>query len=77
MSANIKVLLTTEGTYPFHQGGVSTWCDILVKELKSVDYVIYSVLTNPFVTQKFSLLESTTLIKMPLWGTEEPSEHLS
>lgn len=76
MGGNIKVLLTTEGTYPFHQGGVSTWCDILVKELKSVDYVIYSILMDPFVTQKFSLPESTTLIKMPLWGTEEPSEHL-
>ncbi len=76
MGGNIKVLLTTEGTYPFHQGGVSTWCDILVKELKSVDYVIYSILMDPFVTQKFTLPETTTLIKMPLWGTEEPSEHL-
>jgi glycosyltransferase involved in cell wall biosynthesis len=76
VSRNIKVLLTTEGTYPFHQGGVSTWCDILVKELKSVDYVIYAILMDPFVTQKFTLPESTLLIKMPLWGTEEPSEHL-
>lgn len=77
MEGNIKVLLTTEGTYPFHQGGVSTWCDILVKELKSVDYVIYSVLMDPFVTQKFALPDSVALIKMPLWGTEEPSEHLT
>ncbi|WP_274364181.1 GT4 family glycosyltransferase PelF [Paenibacillus thermotolerans] len=75
--SNIKVLLTTEGTYPFHQGGVSTWCDILVKELKSVDYVIYSILMDPFVTQKFALPDNTGLIKVPLWGTEEPSEHLS
>lgn len=72
----IVVMLATEGTYPFHQGGVSTWCDILVQELKSVDYVIYSVLMDPFVTQKFKLPEPTELIKMPLWGTEEPSEHL-
>lgn len=76
MSKNIKVLLTTEGTYPFHQGGVSTWCDILVKELKSVDYVLYAILMDPFVTQKFTLPDTATLIKMPLWGTEEPSEHL-
>lgn len=77
MNNKIKVMLTTEGTYPFHQGGVSTWCDLLVKRSESVDYVIYSVLMDPFVTQKFDLPESTTLIKMPLWGTEEPSEHLS
>jgi len=76
MNPNLTVMLTTEGTYPFHQGGVSTWCDILVKELKSVDYVIYSILMDPFVTQKFQLPSSAKLIKMPLWGTEEPSEHL-
>lgn len=76
MHDKITVMLSTEGTYPFHQGGVSTWCDILVQRLKSVDYVIYSVLMDPFVTQKFKLPENTGLIKMPLWGTEEPGEHL-
>jgi len=76
MGDNLKVLLTTEGTYPFHQGGVSTWCDILVHRLKSVDFVVYSVMMNPFVTQKFDLPDSAELIKLPLWGTEEPSEHL-
>lgn len=73
----LKVLLTTEGTYPFHQGGVSTWCDILVNNLKEVDYYVYSIIMNPFVSQKFNLPETTKLIKLPLWGTEEPGEHLS
>lgn len=78
MSGNIKVMMTTEGTYPFHHGGVSTWCDILVNKLhKDVDYVLYSVMMNPFVTQKFNLPKNTELIKVPLWGTEEPSEHLN
>ena len=77
MSDKLIVMLSTEGTYPFHQGGVSTWCDILVNELTSVDYVIYSILMDPFVTQKFQLPPGSQLIKMPLWGTEEPSEHLS
>lgn len=72
----LKVLLTTEGTYPFHQGGVSTWCDILVKKLDTVDYVLYSVITDPFITQKFELPKSAQLVKVPLWGTEEPCEHL-
>jgi glycosyltransferase involved in cell wall biosynthesis len=72
----LKILLTTEGTYPFHQGGVSTWCDILVNNLKEVDYYIYSITMNPFVTQKFTLPENTGLIQLPLWGTEEPGEHL-
>ncbi|WP_309120794.1 GT4 family glycosyltransferase PelF [Paenibacillus sp.] len=76
MSDKIKVLLATEGTYPFHQGGVSTWCDILIQKMRSVDYIIFSVLMNPFVTQKFRLSNQDALIKMPLWGTEEPAEHL-
>jgi glycosyltransferase involved in cell wall biosynthesis len=70
-------MLATEGTYPFHQGGVSTWCDLLVNRSSDVGYVIYAVLMDPFVTQKFELPASAELIKMPLWGTEEPSEHLS
>lgn len=73
---NLTVLLSTEGTYPFHEGGVSTWCDILIKKLNMVDFLLYSVVTNPFIIQKFKLLESSTLLKVPLWGTEEPSEHL-
>lgn len=76
MDDKLIVMLSTEGTYPFHQGGVSTWCDILINKLKSVDYVIYSVIMDPFVTQKFKLPGETGLVKMPLWGTEEPSEHL-
>lgn len=73
---NLTVLLATEGTYPFHEGGVSTWCDILIKKLDMVDYHLYSVVTNPFIEQKFELPKSTSLTKVPLWGTEEPSEHL-
>ncbi|NRD77981.1 GT4 family glycosyltransferase PelF [Bacillus sp. BRMEA1] len=72
----LTVLLTTEGTYPYHQGGVSTWCDTLVKELDMVDYILYSVITDPFITQKFQMPKATQLFKVPLWGTEEPCEHL-
>jgi hypothetical protein len=36
----IKVMMTTEGTYPFHQGGVSTWCNVMVAGQTNVDYVI-------------------------------------
>lgn len=70
-------MLSTEGTYPFHEGGVSTWCDLLVKKLEMVDYHVFSVVANPFVLQKFDLQNESKLTKVPLWGTEEPSEHLS
>ncbi len=76
MGDNLKVMLSTEGTYPFHPGGVSTWCDILIKQLQGVDYVLYSLMMNPYISQIYTLPQSTKLIKVPLWGTEEPSEYL-
>lgn len=77
MSSRIRVMLTTEGTYPFHRGGVSTWCHLFVDLLTQVDFVVYSIMMNPYVTQKFSLRPETELVKVPLWGTEDPSEHLT
>jgi glycosyltransferase involved in cell wall biosynthesis len=77
MSDKIKVMMTTEGTYPFHNGGVSVWCDLLMKNLHDdIDFVVYSIMMNPYITQKFDLPRNAELIKVPLWGTEEPSEHL-
>lgn len=35
-----SVLLTTEGTYPYIVGGVSTWCDILVNGLPGIDWKV-------------------------------------
>lgn len=69
-------MLSTEGTYPFHPGGVSTWCDILINQLTQVDYIVYSVMMNPFVSQTYEMPSSARLLKVPLWGTEEPSEYL-
>ena len=77
MEDKIRVMLTTEGTYPYHQGGVSTWCDQLVHNLTDIEYVVYSIIMNPFVTRKFNLPLTSSLITVPLWGTEEPSEHLT
>ncbi len=77
MGNKIKVMMTTEGTYPFHAGGVSTWCDLLMHgKPDEIDMLLYSIIMNPFVAQKFNLPRGTKLIKVPLWGTEEPGEHL-
>lgn len=76
MGNNLSVLLTTEGTYPFHHGGVSNWCHQLTDQMPDVNFILYSVVVNPYVTQKFTLNSNSKLIRVPLWGTEEPSEHL-
>lgn len=48
----------------------------MVNKLDQVDYYVYSIITNPFLTQQYELPDRASLFKVPLWGTEEPSEHL-
>src|SRR5690242_6235991 len=38
-----RVLLTTEGTYPYAVGGVSSWCDLLVKNLDEFDWQVMPI----------------------------------
>jgi hypothetical protein len=38
-----RVLLTTEGTYPYTMGGVSSWCDLLVKSLTGFDWQVLPI----------------------------------
>jgi glycosyltransferase involved in cell wall biosynthesis len=71
-----RVLLTTEGTYPFHGGGVSTWCDALIANLPEVEYSLLAVAMHPYVQQHYTLPPNVgRLITVPLWGTEEPAEY--
>jgi glycosyltransferase involved in cell wall biosynthesis len=76
MSDPQRVLLTTEGTYPFHGGGVSTWCDALTSHLPEIDFTLLAVTMHPYVQQKYPLPANVTqLVTIPLWGIEEPAEY--
>jgi glycosyltransferase involved in cell wall biosynthesis len=78
MKRKMRVVLTTEGTYPYSTGGVSTWADILIKELDDIEFYILAIMMNPFLAIKFDMPDNVTeLINVPLWGTEEPSEYIS
>ncbi len=72
----INVLMETEGTYPYVGGGVSTWCDILCRELPQVDYYICAITGDPNVAFKYQLPSNAKVIHVPLWGTEEPAEFI-
>jgi glycosyltransferase involved in cell wall biosynthesis len=72
----LSVLLTTEGTYPFHKGGVSTWCHALTSQLSEIDYTILAVAMHPYLEQSYELAPNVgELITVPLWGTEDPAEY--
>ena len=76
IASPLHVLLTTEGTYPFHRGGVSTWCDALGRGMPGVRYTVLAVVMNPYVSPQYVLPPSVErVISVPLWGTQDPSEH--
>jgi glycosyltransferase involved in cell wall biosynthesis len=76
MTGRLRVLLTTEGTYPFHGGGVSTWCDALTSHLSEVDFTLLAVTMHPYVRQRYRLPPGVReLVTIPLWGIEEPAEY--
>ncbi len=76
MAGKARVLLATEGTYPYHLGGVSTWCDMLVRRIDEVDFTVFAVAMNPFVRSRFEFPANVRdIVTVPLWGTQDPSEH--
>jgi glycosyltransferase involved in cell wall biosynthesis len=72
-----SVLLCTEGTYPFVEGGVSTWCDSLCSRLEDVEFTLFALTASPDVDFKYTLPPNATrLVHVPLYGALEPSEYL-
>ncbi len=70
------ILLTTEGTYPFLSGGVSTWCHELTRQMPEVNFKILAIVANPYLPQQYELSPNVTqVLKVPLWGTEDPIEY--
>ena len=71
-----SVLLTTEGTYPYHKGGVSTWCHALTGQLSEVDFTLFAVAMHPYLERAYELTPNVrNVITVPLWGTEDPAEY--
>ena len=71
----LSVLLTTEGTYPYHRGGVSTWCDALTRQLGEVDFTLYALTMHPYIKASYQIQPNVKqLVTVPLWGIEQPDE---
>jgi glycosyltransferase involved in cell wall biosynthesis len=69
------VLLITQGTYPFHFGGVTTWCRHLITGLPSVDFHILALVADPDLSPLFERPENVSaLTRVPLWGVRDALE---
>lgn len=70
MNRRLHVVLTTEGTYPFHEGGVSTWCDALIRHLPEVHFTLVSLSAQPGLRPAYRLPANVIEHRpIALWGT--------
>jgi len=73
--SDVDVLLTTEGTYPYVTGGVSTWAHQLVTGLTEKQFVVYSVVANTNLAIRYEPPPNLAhVVQVPLWGTEDNAE---
>ena len=63
--------MLTEGTYPYFKGGVSTWTNDLITNLREFEFIVAAVLPTPFFKPCYNLPRNVIgLASIPLWGTE-------
>jgi glycosyltransferase involved in cell wall biosynthesis len=71
----VRVLLITEGTYPYHFGGVSTWCHSLLQNTPDVDFTLMSIVGDAKAEPKYVLPKSVKrFLPIPLWGIHDAME---
>lgn len=64
-----RVTLLTEGTYPYAAGGVSVWCDQLVRAMPDVDFRVVAVTATGREQPVWELPENVTDLRaVPVWG---------
>ena len=75
LEKRLEVLMITEGTYPFHWGGVSTWCHLLLRDLPNIDFSLLSLVGDPSAVPQFTLPANVVDFRpTPLWGIREVLE---
>lgn len=71
----LRVLLTTEGTYPFAWGGLATWCDSLIRELPEVAFSVLALCDDPCAELRFPRAANVVELRpVPIWGIRRASD---
>jgi glycosyltransferase involved in cell wall biosynthesis len=70
----MRILLVTEGTYPYSNGGVSTWCHELVHALEDVEFDLLALTGDPTLAPLFKVPANVNLRNVAMWGTRSAWE---
>lgn len=69
----LNVALLTEGCYPFSAGGVSTWCDQLIRGLPEHDFHMVAITADDDAQPEIAMPGNVvSLTAVPLWGRARP-----
>jgi polysaccharide biosynthesis protein PelF len=65
----MRVALIAEGTYPHQFGGVSVWCDQLIRGLPQYDFAVIPVIATGNEAMRWELPGNVSSVTpIPLWG---------
>lgn len=65
----MKIAMMTEGTYPYAFGGVSVWCDQLIRGMPGHDFNLVSIVATESEQMVWSLPDNVASVsKVLLWG---------
>lgn len=65
-----RVMMTTEGTYPYFLGGVSSWCKLVIGEIDNVDWLLVPIVPATVSTKPIFELPKHATVATPirLWS---------
>jgi glycosyltransferase involved in cell wall biosynthesis len=67
----MRIALITEGTYPVHTGGVSTWCDQLLREMPEHEWTVIGLTATGSDRPIWPRPRSVrSVVLHPLWGVQ-------
>ena len=71
--ARPRILLTTEGTYPYVMGGVSSWCNVLVNGLTEFDWQVLPIVPPDGRARAFELPDHAREVgRIEVWSEALP-----
>ncbi len=74
-----RILIITEGTYPYAVGGVSSWCDVLISGLSGIDWDVLPLIAGGKHMRQTSKLPPNARLLRPieLWSEDRAPRRLS
>jgi polysaccharide biosynthesis protein PelF len=74
-----RILIITEGTYPYTVGGVSSWCDVLIGGLDGMDWDVLPLISGGTHMRPLTKLPSNARLLRPieLWSEDRGPRRLT